>query len=256
MSGYMYWGIVILVIAVAVIALRLRYPAGSRGRRNMKWGFWAFVALIVAAFLHYTLPQHDIVRITGTDNRLTTVGWENSIFYSSPDVGTAESATDRYVRLIYAAFPNGKVMVYRNEDTGWVWPPYFKYDSSNLQAEASNLESKSEPYKWVSVTHYGWRAAWLSIYPNAVSIKPVSGPDASIIPWVNIVILTILAVIALMIRRMWLQFRERMVDPMLHDVGDTFDDLDARADQVSMQARTSWGRFMAWIRTWTGTPRR
>ena len=35
----------------------------------------------------------------------------------------------------------GKVIVYRNEATGWVWPPYFKYDSSNLQAEATNLKS-------------------------------------------------------------------------------------------------------------------
>ena len=55
--------------------------------RYFKWGFWVFVVLLVGSFLHYTLPQHDIVRITGTYNRLTTVG-ENSIFYASPDAGT------------------------------------------------------------------------------------------------------------------------------------------------------------------------
>lgn len=255
MSGYTIWGIVLAILIGATIFLRIRYPAGSRGRRNMKWGIRALVALIVAAFLHYTLPQHDIVRITGTDNRLTTVGWENSIFYASPDTGTAESATNRYVRLIYAAFPNGKVMVYRNEDTGWVWPPYFKYDSSNLQAEASNLESKAEPYQWVSVTHYGWRAAWLSIYPNAVKIRAVAGPDVSIVPWINIVILTLLAIGALMLRRMWLQFREREIDPVLDDVGGRIGDIDARADAARAGLRGFWGRTMARLWFWTRTPR-
>ena len=55
--------------------------------RYLKWGFWIFLILLVGGFLHYTLPQHDIVRITNTYNRLTTVG-ENSIFYATPDVGT------------------------------------------------------------------------------------------------------------------------------------------------------------------------
>jgi len=251
MSAYTIWGIILALLVAATVFLRLRYPAGSRGRRNLKWGVRALVALVVAAFLQYTLPQHDIVRITGTDNRLTTVGWENSIFYAAPDTGTAESATNRYVRLIYAAFPDGKVMVYRNEDTGWVWPPYFKYDSSNLQAEASNLESKTEPYQWVSVTHYGWRAAWLSIYPNAVKIRAVAGPDVSIFPWVNVIILTLLLIAALMLRRMWLQFRERTIDPALTDMGDRLDEIDARTDAARAGLRGFWGRMGARLRSWT-----
>ena len=256
MSAYMVWAIVLAVIAAATIFLRIRYPAGSRGRRNMKWAIRGLMAFVVAAFLHYTLPQHDIVRITGTDNRLTTVGWENSIFYASPDTGTAESATNRYVRLIYAAYPDGKVMVYRNEDTGWVWPPYFKYDSSNLQAEATNLESKTEPYQWVSITHYGWRAAWLSIYPNAVKIRAVAGPDVQIIPWVNIIILTLLAIGAFMLRRMWLQFRERTVDPALDRAGDAWDRVDARADAAAGEVKGVWGRFTGWLGSWKGKPRK
>jgi hypothetical protein len=212
--------------------------------RYIKWGFWTVLILFVTAFLHYTLPQHDIVRITGTYNRLTTVG-ENSIFYATPDVGTGESRTTRDIRFIEAERPNGKVIVYRNEDTGWIWPPYFKYDSSNLQAEASILKSDASAPVWVSVTHYGWRIAWLSIYPNAVKVRKVDGPDVSIFPWVNIVILSALAFILFMLRRMWLQFRERTIDPALDEMSDALIRADARADAARLNARTSWGRLKA-----------
>jgi Protein of unknown function (DUF1523) len=208
----------------------------------VKWGFRIFLLLIVAGFLHYTLPQHDIVRVTNAYNRLTTVG-ENWMFYASPDTGTAESTATRDIRFIDAVFADGSVIVYRNEDTGWVWPPYFKYDSSNLQAEAGNMKSTAEAPKWVSITHYGWRFPFLSIYPNAVKMKAVAGPDVQIIPWVNIVVLTVLLVLALMLRRMWLQFRERMIDPTLADV-------DASMGAARAQATGFFGRIGAWFRTW------
>ena len=214
--------------------------------RYFKWGFRIVLVLTVGGMLHYTLPQRDIVRITGTYNRLTTVG-ENSFFYATPDAGTGESTVTRDIRFIEAVRPNGRVIVYRNEDTGWVWPPYFKYDSSNLQAEASNLKSPADAPVWVAVTHYGWRIAWMSIYPNAVRLRVVDGPDTSLFPWVNIVILTALAFLLFMVRRMWLQFRERMIDPALEDMSDALTRADARADAARANARTSWGRFRAWL---------
>ena len=113
-----------------------------------KWTLRIVAALLALGFLHYTLPQHDVVKITGTYNRLTTIGSENAWAYASPDTGTAESGTTRDIRFIEAAYPDGDVMVYRNEDTGWIWPPYFKYDSSNLQAEAGNLKSDAASPKW------------------------------------------------------------------------------------------------------------
>lgn len=181
--------------------------------RWLKWSFWGLVALIVALFLQYTLPSHDVVRITEVYNRLTTVSWENKYFYASPDVGTAEGAQTRDIRFISAAFPDGTVKVYRNEDTGWIWPPYFKYDSSNLQAVASNLKSTEVAPRWVMVTHYGWRLPWLSIYPNAVRIVEVPGADYSYFPWFNIVVLVAIGLVLFMLRRMWLQFVERVIDP-------------------------------------------
>ena len=100
------------------------------------------------------------------------------------------------------------------------------------------------------MTHYGWRLPIFSIFPNAVSIRPVEGPDVTLIPWVNIIILGFLAFIAFMIRKMWLQFRERMVDPALADVGETFDAAGARVEAAKKEARGFFGRIGAWLNTW------
>ena len=153
----------------------------------IKWAFWGIVALIVIAFLHYTLPQRDIVRISDTYEKRIDFG-ENSIFWAKEDTGTASGQINRDVFFIQTIRKNGKPLVFRNEDTGWGWPPYFKFDTSNLQTEASDLRSTSENPKWVMVTHYGWRVEFLTVFPNAIAVKRVDDPDMTIIPWLNIII--------------------------------------------------------------------
>ena len=205
-----------------------------------KWTLRIVAALLALGFLHYTLPQHDIVKITGTYNRLTTIGSENAWAYASPDTGTAESGTTRDIRFIEAAYPDGDVMVYRNEDTGWIWPPYFKFDSSNLQAEAGNLKSDAASPKWVMVTHYGWRLPILSIYPNAVSVREAASPDERVIPYVSIVVIAFLLFAIFMIRRIWAQFWERSVEPVAAEMGETWDRVEAKATGFV-------GRIKAWL---------
>ena len=206
----------------------------------LKWTLRVLVLIFVAGFLHYTLPQHDIVRITNTYNRLTTVGTENSWAYSVPDTGTAESTSTRDIRFIETVFPDGSVMVYRNEDTGWIWPPYFKYDSSNLQAEATDFKSDVANPRWVSVTSYGWRISWLSIYPNAISMRPVAGPDVKPFNWPAQIILAVLGAILFLIWRMWNQFRERTIDPAVRSADEALDRLDASATQAQGRVRRWW----------------
>jgi hypothetical protein len=210
---------------------------------KMKWTLRIVAALFVLGFLHYTLPQHDIVRVTGTYNRLTTVGSENAWAYASPDSGTQESSSTRDIRFIEAAYPDGDVMVYRNEDTGWIWPPYFKYDSANLQAEAGNLKSDAANPKWVVVTHYGWRLPILSIYPNAVSVREAEGPDETILPIVPVVVIAFLLFAVFMIRRMWAQFWERSIEPVAAEVGETWDGVEAKATGAM-------ARLKAWLNSW------
>ena len=218
---------------------------------KIKWGIRIVLLLIVGLFLHYTMPQRDVVQIINTYNKNTPIG-ANWMFYSIEDTGTGveTTATIRDIRFIDAVYADGDVMVYRNEDTGWFWPPYFKWDSSTLQAEATNLKSDKANPQWVAVTHYGWRMPIFSIFPNAVKITPVDGPDVRLIPWVNIILLAFLAFVILMIRKMWLQFRERMVDPALADVGETFDAAGERVDAARKEARGFFGRIGAWLGTW------
>lgn len=199
--------------------------------RYVKWTLIALIVLFVGGFFHYTLPQHDIVRIVNTyQERQDISGW-TSIFWQGPDNGTA-TMQSRDVQFIQAVRPSGKTIVYRNEDTGWGWPPYFKFDTANLATEASDAISTKNAPAWVSVTHYGWRSQVLSIFPNAVGIKPVSGPDTTIIPWANIIILTLIAVFLITIYRMWQQFRERTIEPLVEDVEDVLELADEKKDSA------------------------
>ena len=197
--------------------------------------------VFVFAFLDYVLPSKNTVRITNTYNRLTAVTPSNGIFYASDNTGTVENASgQRDVRFIDTIRPNGKPFVYRNEDTGWVWPPYFKYDSSNLHAVATNLRSGAADPQWVSVTAYGWRMPWLSTYPNAISIRPVAGPDVHPRNWGASVICVVLLAFLALIWRMWAQFHQRSIDPAIRRA-------DAGWDRVEDGAAAARGRANGWV---------
>ncbi|MFO7759702.1 MAG: DUF1523 family protein [Roseovarius sp.] len=176
----------------------------------VKWGFWGIFWTVLVAFLHYTLPDHDIVRVNDTYERRIEPG-DNALFWSNADTGDNTRSTGRDVFFIQAFRNDDKPMIYRNEDTGWGWPPYFKFDASNLQAQASDAVSSGSDgnARWVKILHYGWRNEFLSIYPNAVSVTPVEGPDVRIIPWIKIVILALLGGLFWAIRARWKKFWQR-----------------------------------------------
>ena len=194
----------------------------------VKWAFIIVFWALVASVLHYTLPQHDVARITDTYEKRVDPG-TNSLFWAQADAGTDGTLANRDVffiqtKLYEAGNPDGgNPMVYRNEDTGWGWPPYFKFNTSNLQAVAADLKSTADNPRWVVIRHYGWRAEFLSIFPNAITIRPVDDPDARFIPWMNIAILLGLFAVYWAIRVRWLRFWENRVDPALDSVGDSLD---------------------------------
>ena len=215
--------------------------------------------VFVFGLLHYVLPQHDVVKITSTEIIRMDFTTVNRLFFAQADSGSAELTT-RDVRLINTqkkktfllGFVRRKadgVMVYRNEDTGWIWPPYFKFDSSDLHAEASANISPPGNEQWVVMTHYGWRNRLLTIYPNAIGIRAVDGPDVRIFPWFNIVFFSFALIAYLFIRAAWRQFRERSIDPVLEDMGDATEAVQDRANGIL-------GRFTGWLGTWRGNPRK
>lgn len=162
--------------------------------RYVKWGFWVVAAVLILGVLHYSLPQHDVVRITDTYEKRIDFG-RNAMFFADGPRDAAGALQNRDVFFIQTTRADGSVMVFRNEDTGWGWPFYFKFDTANLQAEASNFKSTAEAPKWVAVRHYGWRNQLMSIYPNATAIMPVAGPDDAPLPWRPVLILLLLAAV-------------------------------------------------------------
>ncbi len=224
--------------------------------RRVKIIFRILAFVVAGLFLHYVLPQHDIVRIGSTEIIRTDFSGFNRIFYAQADSGGVEQPT-RDLRLIntdkkktfllgFVPRDTTEVMVYRNEDTGWIWPPYFKFDSSDLQAEAASAARGDD---WAVLTHYGWRIRWASIYPNAIAVRTVEGPDVRVIPWFNIFFFVFLIIGFAFVRAMWLQFRERAVDPMLDSAGD-------RYDEASAGIAERRGRMSKWLDTWRAKDRR
>lgn len=212
--------------------------------RYIKWIFLGTIATLVFGFLNYTLPDRDVVRIVETEVRRVDFG-ANSVFWAQPDAGQATGQTSRDVRFINTVTSGGKVMVYRNEDTGWGWPPYFKLDSSNLQTKAADLVSTSAAPQWVVMRHYGWRTDLLSIFPNAVSLRPIDSPDVQLIPWFNIVLLAGILAFFVWLWRLWDRFHERRIEPIVDDIAIAIDHADRRADSMRE-------RFWAWIGRRTG----
>lgn len=221
----------------------------------MKWIkriIFGLLFLFVAGFLHYTLPSRDIVQIVGTDVKRMDIG-SYAWFWASPDAGTNPNYT-RDVRFINATWPNGKPRVYRNEDTDWSWPPYLKFDSGNLNAQAQGLAKQDKI--WVAVSHYGWRIKLFSIFPNAYRIRQVEGPNTFLIPWFNIVFLSVLALICYSIYRMMQRFKNRHVDPITDQIGEAADTVSeyAQAAQNEMTEKRSF--FSNLFKRWFGTSSR
>lgn len=169
------------------------------------------------------------MRIVGTDVKRVDIAGGGS----QPET----AAGTRDVRFVNAVWPDGSPRVYRNEETGWGFPWYFKFDSGNLQAEAQNLVSDESAPKWVLVTHYGWRIPMLSMFPNAVDLERVEGPDSEPLPWFNIAFLLILAFVIWQIWRFVARFRAERVDPFI-------DRMDDEADELGDEA----GRFVRRLR--------
>ncbi|MEM6387396.1 MAG: DUF1523 family protein [Pseudomonadota bacterium] len=191
----------------------------------MRWTIRIVLLLMLGAFLHYTLPQRDVVRIVSTYEERQDFGGMGDLFWKNTRGATADSPATRDVLFIQTVKADGEVMVYRNQDTGLGWPPYLKFDTANLQTEAADSLSTEANPEWMALRHYGWRNTWLfgGIFPNALSMRPVDSTDVRLIPWFNIVFLTVLAVICITIWRLWRNFRMRRIDPVLEDIDEAGD---------------------------------
>lgn len=126
------------------------------------------IALISATWLDFYLPEHTIVTITGVEVKRTDK--DGPISQKNPADGPT---TDVY--YIYTERPGEKIRVFRNEDTEWSWPFYFKFDAADVQAKAKSMEFEK---RLANITSYGWRINMFSMFPNVTKIESTE-PDAS-----------------------------------------------------------------------------
>ena len=157
---------------------------------TVKYGLLAAFILLMVTVLHYNLPRTQVMQIIGTDVKRL----------DSADKGKADGAgqlqekkgvvVSRDVRFINAVSQSGKAKVFRNEDTGWGWPPYFKFNSADITAQAQSFSAMEEK-PWALVKYYAWRIKIFDRFPNVISLKQVPR-DYTHIPWFNIVFIGLL----------------------------------------------------------------
>jgi Protein of unknown function (DUF1523) len=155
----------------------------------------ALVFLIIAppaALLDFFLPHHAVLRIVGTQVKHTD---------GKPATSQRPGGGHDVYYIFAEDIKSKKPHVFRNEDTGWGFPWYFKFNSADIQAAAQSI---ADEHGTAIVTYYGWRIAIFSLFPNVTKIVRAE-PDAWPIPWFNLaffaVVIGIGAWLALMVSR-------------------------------------------------------
>ncbi len=166
--------------------------------KKIKIGVGGLLIFILFLFFHYNLPRTAVVQISGTDIKRVdkSVAVEKVENGADKKKKTATQTTD--VRFINSVSRGGKPMVFRNEDTGWGWPPYFKFNSADVTAEAQAF-ANDQGKPWALVKYYGWRFTMFSMFPNVLDLKKVD-KDYTHIPVFNIMFFIILTTFVLVVR--------------------------------------------------------
>ena len=209
------------------------------------WVLKIVPVLGIAALIQFYLPFKNVVRIVDTDVKRMDVVSKDFIDETDPK---KRSQMTRDVRFINTTWPDGRPRVFRNEETGWGFPWYFKFDSGNIQTIAQDLRSTKADPIWVVVTYYGWRIELFSMFPNAVGLKQVESPDVTPIPWFSIVFVTLLLGLLLYLWFLWRRFLERLAfDERFENASNSF-------QQIGRWARANWRdrgqRLRDWLDTW------
>lgn len=174
----------------------------------MRKFFKYFLFIVVFLFhgfmfsvVNYVFPHYDVTRVTGVE--VKRVDKDGPITKSNPADGPT-----RDVYYINTQNDDGKIMVYRNEDTRWGFPFYFKFGSANLQAEAQALGNDN---KLVQIKYYGWRITMMDEYRNATSIKEITAddmPSHPIVSWIFYAFLLATLFLSIQFVRGWFDSEE------------------------------------------------
>ena len=133
---------------------------------------FAVFALAGSYVLHYYLPRTATVTVTGLDAKRAE---------GIPARSDTVAVQPLDVYFLYVNNADGKPQIYRNANTAWGWPPYFKFGAADLQAKAQSLTGQP-----AVIRYYGWRIKLLNMFPNITSMEAYSA-DISLTPWARYV---------------------------------------------------------------------
>ncbi|UOP49149.1 DUF1523 family protein [Pasteurella multocida] len=152
--------------------------------------------LVLFATVNFVTPSYEVTKVTGVE--VKRVDKDGPITKANPADGPT-----RDIYFINTQNQDGKIMVYRNEDTRWGFPFYFKFGSANLHAEAEALIKEGQK---VQIKYYGWRLVMFDEFRNALNIKAVdehASPSHPIFAYILYFILLITLFFSVQFIRGW-----------------------------------------------------
>jgi hypothetical protein len=240
--------------------------------RRLPWRVIRYTAAAIVLipsyiFMDYTLPAYTLIHVSDTDTRRMDEDG-NFIPKSQPTTGAT-----RDVAFIYGKYAHvetdpstgkEKVVVEENrdwssinEDTGWGYPFYFKFDTSDLQANAAYLKGSSAFAKT-----YAYRFQFWSWFPNTLDLVKWE-PGMWILNWLRILGMTFFA---MTVAAAWFvchkirvaisrrveaaaeaaRIRAEAIGNQMGAVGDSIDAF-GNSDGVQTAKRRFWKIFGDWI---------
>lgn len=129
--------------------------------------FIAYLIIFAAAsaiFFSYYLPSSTIGKVNGSE--VKRVDAQGPISKTNPANGNLHD-----VHYLYIQDSKGASISYRNEDTRWGFPWYFKFNSNDLQARA---QSTNKDDQLAIIIYYGWHSNMLNQFRNIITLKPTA----------------------------------------------------------------------------------
>ncbi|MDU9776166.1 DUF1523 family protein [Helicobacter pylori] len=131
--------------------------------RNVVLFILTAIFLALMLLVSYCMPHYSAAVISGVEVKRMN---ENENTPNNKEVKTL--ARDVYFVQTYDPNDKKSVTVYRNEDTRFGFPFYFKFNSADISALAQSLVNQQ-----VEVQYYGWRINLFNMFPNVIFLKPL-----------------------------------------------------------------------------------
>ncbi|WP_162972296.1 DUF1523 family protein [Helicobacter pylori] len=131
--------------------------------RNVVLFILTAIFLALMLLVSYCMPHYSAAVISGVEVKRMN---ENENTPNNKEVKTL--ARDVYFVQTYDPKDQKSVTVYRNEDTCFGFPFYFKFNSADISALAQSLVNQQ-----VEVQYYGWRINLFNMFPNVIFLKPL-----------------------------------------------------------------------------------